>query len=122
MYPDQREGNDNRTKDTNMSNVIHVTDDNFRTEVLESSVPVLVDFFTEYCGPCKQLKPTLNELADELQGTAKIVAIDAVENPTISTEYSITVVPTLIVFKNGEITDRLIGLQSKETLTKVLSS
>ncbi len=102
--------------------VINVTDDTFEAEVLNSPVPFLAAFFVAFCGPCKQMKPILHEVADELEAKTKIVAIDAIENQAISTTHSVTVVPTLIVFKNGEITGRLVGLQPKEKLAKLLKT
>lgn len=103
-----------------MSNVINATDDTFKAEVIESPLPVLVDFYADHCGPCRQLAPILKDLADEIQGRAKVVKVNAQENPGLSLDHGIGAVPTLIVFRGGEEIRRLVGLQSKESLLNAL--
>jgi len=103
-----------------MSKLIEANEATFKSEVLESAVPVLVDFFTVYCGPCKQLKPALEELAGELNGEAKVVAVDVTVNEELATDLRISVVPTLIVFKDGREIQRLVGVQSKAKLREAL--
>ena len=82
---------------------------NFQTEVLDSDLPVLVDFWSERCGPCKQLAPVLNQLSEEMKGTAKICKIDVVANMKLTASYGVRSVPNLLFFKNGEVKDQFIG-------------
>ena len=92
----------------------------FETEVLNSDIPVLVDFFAEWCTPCKMLAPILEKLADELAGKANIVKIDIDKDIDLATKYGITAVPTLIVFKNGEVINTTTGLQPLESLKSLI--
>ena len=86
-----------------------VSDQNFEKEVLKASEPVLVDFFAEWCGPCKAMAPALEEVAKEMEGKVKVAKIDVVANPEITTRYQIQAMPTLILFKDGEIAGRHTG-------------
>ena len=86
-----------------------VSDANFEQEVLKSSEPVLVDFFAEWCGPCKAMAPALDEVAQEMAGKVKITKIDVDENPEITNKYQIQAMPTLILFKDGEVAARHTG-------------
>ena len=86
-----------------------VSDQNFEQEVLKSSEPVLVDFFAEWCGPCKAMAPALEEVAKEMEGKVKVAKIDVDANPDITTRYQIQAMPTLILFKDGEIAGRHTG-------------
>mgnify|MGYP003703302189 FL=1 len=86
-----------------------VSDQNFEQEVLKSSEPVVVDFFAEWCGPCKAMAPALEEVAKEMEGKVKIAKIDVDANPDITTRYQIQAMPTLIIFKDGEIAGRHTG-------------
>jgi thioredoxin len=79
--------------------IVHVTDDNFQTEVIESTVPVLVDYWAEWCGPCKSIAPTLEEVAIEYDGKVKVVKLNVDENPNTPPKYSIRGIPTLMIFK-----------------------
>jgi len=82
---------------------------NFQSEVLDSNLPVLVDFWTEQCGPCKQLAPVLDQLAEEMRDSAKICKIDAVANMKLATSYGVRSVPNLLFFRNGEVKDQYLG-------------
>ncbi len=104
-----------------MSKLMEITVDNFETEVLESDVPVLADFSAEWCGPCKRLAPIVEEVAGEMSNKAKFVHIDIDANQSIASDYNILSVPTLILFKDGEESDRSIGLISKPTLVDFIS-
>jgi len=105
----------------NMSNLI-LTDQNFSKEVLKSQNPVLVDFWAEWCMPCQMIAPTLQEIAEEFGGKIKIGKLNIDENPLISTTFSVDAIPTLILFKNGKIIQRFIGVQPKEIIVEVINS
>ena len=100
----------------------HVDDQTFQSEVLESDVPVMVDFYATWCGPCKAMDPTVKELAQEYEGRAKIVKVNIEEAPGIASSHGIMAVPTLIVFKNGAELQKMTGAKSKPELEKALQS
>ncbi len=104
-----------------MSNVIEVNDFNFEVEVLQSPVPVLVDFFGEHCGPCRMLKPVLVALAESMDDKVKIVIVDVAVNERLVNDYRISAVPTLIVFKDGKERDRMVGLKDMKYLKEALA-
>lgn len=95
---------------------VHLKDADFEKEVLKSSVPVLVDFFATWCGPCRMMAPLIDELSDEYAGKAKIFKMDVDENPQTSMKFGIQSIPTLIFFKDGGPVDTAIGFQSKDSL------
>ena len=97
-----------------------VTTDRFRAEVLESPVPVIVDFYADWCGPCRALAPVLVELSAEAGGRFKVVKVDAPENPDLTTEYGVSALPTILLFKDGRVTAKLVGLQNKARLLDAL--
>ncbi|CEO16845.1 Thioredoxin-1 [Rickettsia monacensis] len=94
----------------------NVTDSFFKKEVLESDLPVLVDFWAEWCGPCKMLTPIIDEISKELKGKVKVLKMNIDENPNTPSEYGIRSIPTIMLFKNGEQKDTKIGLQQKNSL------
>ena len=94
-------------------NVLELTDGNFEAEVLDSDVPVLVDFWAEWCMPCKMIGPTIHELADEYAGKVKVGQVDTDSNRDVSLKFNISAIPTLILFKSGQMTKKLVGLQQK---------
>ena len=96
--------------------VVHVTEKNFDTEVLQSPVPVLVDFWAQWCGPCKQLSPIVDELADDLAGKLKVVKVNVDEAGELAANHNIMSIPTLIVFKNGKVVDQFVGAMGKSVL------
>ena len=100
---------------------VAVNDSNFEAEVLNSDTPVLVDFWPEWCPPCKAIAPVLEELAGEMSGKVKIAKVNIEENPNAPTKYGVRSIPTLIVFKGGEIVSQNVGALSKPDLEKWLS-
>ena len=100
----------------------HVTDDTFETEVLQAQSPVLVDYWAEWCGPCKAIAPTLEEVAKEYSGKLKVAKVNVDENQEIPKKYGIRGIPTLMLFKNGEMVETKVGALSKSQLTAFLDS
>ena len=98
----------------------HFTDDNFDAEVLKSNIPVLVDFYAEWCGPCQMLAPTIEELAKEYDGKVKIGKLDVDESPAVAGKYGVMSIPTLIYFKNGEVVEKSMGFKPKDSLKAAL--
>ena len=98
-----------------MSNVVAVTDQNFEAEVLNSDKPVLVDFWAEWCGPCKTLMPTVEALSAEM-GDVKFVKVNIEDSPETPTKFGVRGIPTLILFKDGELVDATVGAQEKANL------
>ena len=103
-----------------MKKPLHFTDSNFVTEVLESEVPVLVDFWADWCGPCHALAPTIEELAGQYDGAVKVGKLDVDENPVTATAYQIRSIPSVLVFKNGNVVANLIGAQPKQAYEEAL--
>lgn len=99
-----------------MAEPINVSDDVFESEVLQSDQPVLVDFWAEWCGPCRMIAPTVKEIAADHDTQLKVVKIDIDANPETPGRYGVMSIPTLIVFKNGEVVDRWVGAQPKEAM------
>lgn len=96
--------------------ISHVTDDNFETEVLKSETPVLVDYWAEWCGPCKIINPLLDEIADEYAGKLKIAKLNIDDNPVTPPKYGIRGIPTLMLFKDGDVEATKVGAVSKSQL------
>jgi thioredoxin 1 len=101
---------------------LEFTDGNFQSEVLDSDQPVLVDFWAEWCGPCKMLGPVIDELASEYEGRAKIGKMDIDSNRDAAVEYGIQSIPSIIIFKNGEEVNRFIGINPKEELASAIDT
>ena len=105
-----------------MSNVKEVTTETFEKEVLSSDVPVLVDFWAEWCAPCKALTPILDEISDELSEKVAITKVNLDNNQDLAMKYSIRSIPTLLLFKSGELLDMKVGLPSKSDLVDWIDS
>jgi len=103
-------------------NVFNVTDANFESEVLKSDKPVLVDFWAPWCGPCVQLSPVIDEIANSKVGAAKVVKLNVDENQQIAARYRINSIPALLFFKNGEVQGQLVGRQPKNEIVAKLDS
>ncbi len=99
-----------------MVEALKLTADNFENEVMKADIPVLVDFWAPWCGPCKMIAPIIDELASEQDGRVKIGKVNTDENAQLAGEYGVMSIPTLILFKNGEAVERLVGFMSKKDL------
>jgi thioredoxin 1 len=104
-----------------MSSVTSVTESTFKQEVLESAVPVLVDFWAPWCGPCRMVSPVIDEIATEYTGQVKVVKLNTDQYPTVASHYGIRSIPTLMVFKGGRQVDTVVGAVPKTTLAKTLT-
>ena len=99
-----------------------VSDATFEAEVLKSAEPVVVDFWAEWCGPCRMIAPALEEIAGSLNGKVKIVKLNVDENPTVAAKYGIQSIPTLMLFKNGELASRQVGAAPKQKLEQWITT
>ena len=100
--------------------IVHVTDDTFEAQVLNSGTPVLLDFWAEWCGPCKMIAPVLEQVADEYKGRLQVAKLDVDSNQSTAMRFNIRSIPTLMLFKNGSVEAQHVGMLSKLQLTKLL--
>ncbi len=104
----------------NMENIVNVTDSSFETEVLKSEVPAVIDFWAEWCAPCKAIAPIIEEMAGNYEGKIKIAKMNVDENPGTPGKYGVRGIPTLILFKNGEVVDQLVGAVPKAKIQELI--
>lgn len=103
-----------------MSATAAVTDSTFKQEVLDSDLPVLVDFWAPWCGPCRMVAPVVDEISQQYDGRVKVVKVNTDENPTVASQYGIRSIPTLMIFKGGQRVDMVVGAVPKATLSNTL--
>lgn len=104
------------------ANVHEFTDNNFKSEVLDSTTPVLVDFWAPWCGPCRQIAPMIEQLAAENLGTIKVGKVNIDESPSVSQEFGVEAIPTLLIFKGGQVVSRAVGAQPKARLQSAIDA
>ncbi|MGA1465467.1 MAG: thioredoxin [Bacteroidetes bacterium] len=105
-----------------MSATLEFSDNNFADEVEQSDIPVLVDFWAEWCGPCRLIGPIVEEIADEYEGKVKVGKVNVDVNPQVSVKYGIRSIPALLIFKNGEVAEQIVGAVPKVHIKKHLDS
>lgn len=103
-------------------NILKVTQESFNSTVIESKKPILVDFWAEWCGPCRMLSPVIEELADEYKGKVNFAKINVDENPKLASQYGVMSIPTIIIFKNGKPEQQVIGFRPKSELKKLIDN
>lgn len=101
-------------------NIVHIEGDNWQTEVMESEVPVIVDFWAEWCGPCRAVAPVLDEISDEMVGRLKVAKVDVDANQKLASDYGIRNIPSLLVVKDGEVKEQMVGAMNAATLREKL--
>ena len=105
---------------TNESTMVHVSDKNFAEEVLNAELPVLVDFWASWCGPCRSISPVIEELSKEFAGKVKVTKLNVDENPATPSQYGVRGIPTLLLFKGGKILDQIVGAVPKARLITMI--
>jgi thioredoxin 1 len=103
-------------------NVLEFTDDNFQTEVQDSTQPVLVDFWAPWCGPCRLIAPTIEELANDYAGKIRVGKLNTDDNPKVATELGISAIPTVMLFKGGNVVEKFVGVQPKPRMSAAMDT
>jgi thioredoxin 1 len=104
-----------------MSEPVHVTDDTFDAEVIQAAMPAMVDFWAPWCAPCRMIAPILEEIAEEYDGQLKVTKLDVDQNPQVAGQFGVMSIPTLILFKDGEAVERLVGYMPKARLLEKIT-
>ena len=105
-----------------MADIVKTSEDSFDTDVIETETPVLVDFWAPWCGPCKMVAPVVQELADDYDGRLKVAKVNVDDNPQLAMKYGIRGIPTLLIFKGGEVAEQVVGFVPKQALAEKLDS
>ena len=103
-----------------MAEPIELTEDNFTSEVLEADVPVMIDFWAPWCGPCHMVSPIVQSIADKYEGRIKVGKVNLDEYPAVASEYGIRSIPAIFIFNNGEVAERAVGVQPEDTLSAMI--
>ncbi len=103
-----------------MAEPIELTEDNFTSEVLEADVPVLIDFWAPWCGPCRMVAPVIDSLADKYEGKIRVAKVNLDEHPALASEYGVRSIPAIFIFNNGEVAERAVGVQPEDTLSAMI--
>ena len=103
-----------------MAKPIELTEDNFTSEVLEADVPVMIDFWAPWCGPCHMVAPIIEDLADKYEGRIKVAKVNLDESPALASEYGVRSIPAIFIFNNGEVAERTVGVQPEDTLSAMI--
>ena len=105
-----------------MADIVETSEDSFDTDVIETETPVLVDFWAPWCGPCKMVAPVVQELAEDYDGRLKVAKVNVDDNPQLAMKYGIRGIPTLLIFKGGEVAEQVVGFVPKQALAEKLDS
>ncbi len=103
-----------------MAEPIELTEDNFTSEVLEADVPVMIDFWAPWCGPCRMVAPIIDSIADKYEGKIRVAKVNLDEHPALASEYGVRSIPAIFIFNNGEVAERAVGVQPEDTLSAMI--
>ena len=103
-----------------MAEPIELTEENFASEVLEADMPVMIDFWAPWCGPCRMVAPVIESLADKYEGKIKVAKVNLDEHPALASQYGVRSIPAIFIFNNGEVAERAVGVQPEDTLSAMI--